>query len=1010
MLKKVCIMSLSTLMMLAAPMSTAEVALAVETTAAESIKTKGTLGTCKWDIDEGGVLTIHAGEATLNINDRKTNIPWNNNLNSITAVKVDGNVKLSGNVQYLFSNLNVCQSIDLTGMTIAADATGVEKMFDGTACMNGKTYKDAKANKELNIKTTHIKAKSFARIAAADLYTLTYDANGGSISQASKSVTSDSAYGTLATPTRTGYTFAGWYTAANGGTQVTASTICKGDATIYAHWKANSYTVTCEDWLVDANNNRKVKLGSSTKSMPYGTTANGTEWGESTTVGMYHDGFTYKSATTATVGTSGTTVYRYFWAYPDLNGLLDGNRVWNINGFGTADVYINGTQVANDVSDYYTAYPYGTTYEFKDIKPAAGKTYDGLESGSLKGTITGATDTHLKFHTNAYTISYALNGGSVLGNPTSYNEASPLIVLKNPALLGYTFSGWTGSNGIMPQKSTDLTGTSLDGYTMDHPYTAALRDHILGDEFSVTAGKTYRVMVTAKRTTGDLDLQGGLWYTSQTSGTSYDYWWGEFTKLMDVSNGYAVYYKDVTVPAGKTKAKFYIQIEQDFSGGSTQWSACDMHVFDLESAVKIPTGSTGDKSYTANWIANAYPIVLDANGGHMMATDNDSIVSEDKTTETFTVTYNLGYFCYRSIPVRTGYTFMGYFSEKNGKGEKVWNNGLHDGYNVACAVKSTYWSDDASKGKWRYPAGGTFYAGWKANDYSVKFDANGGSGTMDNESMTYDTAKDLTSNSFTHAGYTFAGWNTKADGTGTAYADKASVKNLTESGTVTLYAQWTPTITTVTFDPQGGTNHLDGGTNTLKLGYDYTSYYVQHVPVRKGYTFDGYYTGKNGTGVKVYGKGIDTDIHAGDSTVYMLANPVDGYWKKTGTTMCIWQNTNAQLALYANWIPNTYTVSIPTSISYSGMKTGKVNMSDSYDVIVKNETGSFGDTVVVQASNSVLSAENGSTEKLNVTTGSASSALTFTANGTKKDNVTITGTARTADKWTGLIQYTVSIK
>lgn len=881
------------------PMSTAEVALAVETTVTENIKAKGTLGTCKWDINESGVLTIHAGEATLNINDRKTNIPWNNNLNRITAVKVDGNVKLSGNVQYLFSNLNVCQSIDLTGMTIAADTTGVEKMFDGTACMNGKTYKDAKANKESNIKTTHIKVKSFARIAAANLYTLTYDANGGSVSQASKSVTSDSAYGTLATPTRTGYTFAGWYTAANSGTQVTASTICKGDATIYAHWKANSYTVTCEDWLVDVSNNRKVKLGSSTKLMPYGATASGTEWGESTTTGMYHDGFTYQSATTATVDTSDTTVYRYFWAYPDLNGRLDGNRTWHINGFGTADVYINGTQVANDVSDYYTAYPYGTTYEFKDIKPAAGKTYDGLESGSLKGTITGATSTNLKFHTNAYTISYVLNGGSVLGNPTSYNEAGPLIVLKNPALLGYTFSGWTGSNGIMPQKSTDLTGTSLSGYTMDHPYTAVLRDHILGDEFSVTAGKTYRVMVTAKRTTGDIDLQGGLWYTSQTSGASYDYWWGEFTKLMDIGNGYAIYYKDVTVPAGKTKAKFYIQINQDWTGGSTQWNAYDMHVFDLESAVKIPTGSTGDKSYTANW---------------------------------------------------------------------------------------------------------------KPNTYAIAFNADGGSGTMANESMTYDTAKDLTSNSFTRTGYTFTGWNTKTDGTGTYYSNKASVKNLAESGTVTLYAQWAPTMTTVTFDPQGGTNHLDSGTNTLKLRYDYTAYYVQHVPIKKGYTFDGYYTGKNGTGIKVYGKGIDTDYHPGDNTVYMLANSANGYWKKTGITMCIWQNTNAQLTLYANWIPNTYTVSIPTSISYSGMKAGKVNVSDSYDVIVKNETGSFGDTVAVQASNSVLSAENGSTEKLNVTTGSASSALTFTANGTKKDNVAITGTARTADKWTGLIQYTVSIK
>ena len=76
-------------------------------------------------------------------------------------------------------------------------------------------------------------------------YTLTYDVNGGNaLSPDHKSVTYNTAYGELPTPTRTGYTFVGWYTQATGGTAVSSSTIMgAGDVTIHAHWTANIYTV-----------------------------------------------------------------------------------------------------------------------------------------------------------------------------------------------------------------------------------------------------------------------------------------------------------------------------------------------------------------------------------------------------------------------------------------------------------------------------------------------------------------------------------------------------------------------------------------------------------------------------------------------------------------------------------------------------------------------------------------------------------------------------------------------
>ena len=75
--------------------------------------------------------------------------------------------------------------------------------------------------------------------------------------------------------------------------------------------------------------------------------------------------------------------------------------------------------------------------------------------------------------------------------------------------------------------------------------------------------------------------------------------------------------------------------------------------------------------------------------------------------------------------------------------------------------------------------------------YSVKFNANGGTGSMSNESFTYGTAKALTANAFTRTGYSFQGWATSASGA-KVYNDKQSVSNLTETSgaVVNLYAVW----------------------------------------------------------------------------------------------------------------------------------------------------------------------------------------------------------------------------
>jgi hypothetical protein len=98
----------------------------------------------------------------------------------------------------------------------------------------------------------------------------------------------------------------------------------------------------------------------------------------------------------------------------------------------------------------------------------------------------------------------------------------------------------------------------------------------------------------------------------------------------------------------------------------------------------------------------------------------------------------------------------------------------------------------------------TLNANLFADDRTVTFDANGGSGSIADETHKAPTA--LTANSFTRAGYTFSGWNTAADGSGTDYADGASYPFDADA---TLYAQWFAPDTEISSGPSGVTNSND---------------------------------------------------------------------------------------------------------------------------------------------------------------------------------------------------------
>ena len=101
----------------------------------------------------------------------------------------------------------------------------------------------------------------------------------------------------------------------------------------------------------------------------------------------------------------------------------------------------------------------------------------------------------------------------------------------------------------------------------------------------------------------------------------------------------------------------------------------------------------------------------------------------------------------------------------------------------------TGWDRDVTKPV----TGDTVYtARYRPAVYKVRFDANGGKGTMSDQSHTYDRKQALTANAFTREGYRFTGWNTRRDSKGKAFTDKQTVTNLlAHDGAVgVLYAQW----------------------------------------------------------------------------------------------------------------------------------------------------------------------------------------------------------------------------
>ena len=257
--------------------------------------------------------------------------------------------------------------------------------------------------------------------------------------------------------------------------------------------------------------------------------------------------------------------------------------------------------------------------------------------------------------------------------------------------------------------------------------------------------------------------------------------------------------------------------------------------------------NTNTNATTSSWNANTnknnvngtyYPIVK---AKAVQVTFHRNTSAKDATTVIKTFTYGKSGQKFNDNGwTNTGHTMTGWEERQP---DKVKN------YNVNAEVKDTWIDSRAPKID--------LYAVWSPNTYTISYNANGGSGAPTAQTKTYGTDLTLTTSKPTRSGYTFNGWNTKSDGSGTSYS--AGGKFTTNANT-TLYAKWKQNTFTLRYNDNMGSG-CSTKTKTIipgnKLG-------ILCRPTRSGYWyFNGwYYDGKKYTASTVFNGNSDITLVA----------------------------------------------------------------------------------------------------------------------------------------------------
>lgn len=479
----------------------------------------------------------------------------------------------------------------------------------------------------------------------------------------------------------------------------------------------------------------------------------------------------------------------------------------------------------------YTA-PYtsgGYTYNRKDALQVKGPYWSSANASSQSGSFSSNTT---KYFYGYYT------------NDDGSSAKHPL------ALMNYSYQN-SVSFGFMNMDAIQSGGTAR---TFTVTFNANGGSTPTASK-TVTYNSTYGTLPTPTRS----NYRFTGWYTSASGGTRiqasnkvtitanqtlYAHWVAVYYLDLNVYlngsiiNDTNVFHCDVTV-GGTTQASNVCDYYKQHDTGSS-WSVTGLTT--ASGYTRYSTGTTSGtltaKTNCTIYIGRNYTITYDRNGG----TSGNS---------TQTVNYGTSWTTKGATCVKPGYAQTSWNTAKDGSGTT---------YNLSTAQTSTQ------------SANLTLYAIYTGNTYYVKYDANGGSGSIGNTTHRYGTPSNLSANTFTRTGYTFTGWNTQADGNGTALNDKHSLSGLTTTAgaTVTIYAQWAINSYTLTVNPNGGT--WNGSTSTQSFTQTYNTTKALPLPTRAGYFFIGWQDLGTGWTYDSNNDNICFENGIGNITTYCNAN------------------------------------------------------------------------------------------------------------------------------------------
>ncbi len=648
-------------------------------------------------------------------------------------------------------------------------------------------------------------------------YTVTYNTNGGTGEMNDTSFISgigkrleENVY------TRTGYTFSNWNTESDGtGRSFNNTEYVKdlteeedGEVTLYAQWNPNQYEVSL-------NNEGAASAGTTTIYERYDTGyfLDAEETEQMTTTGNIitvpsKRGYTFAGYYTSQNG-EGTQ-------YIDGNGNLTtsantGNfsengvlyAKWNINTYTVT--YNYATNGGSSATKETARVNYTSSIDLAPTATKSGWTFVGWNTDqtattpltSLTMDISDVTLYAIYSKTLTATL-YTYNNQSTTKSATIYNtETSASINLGTTSLSGYTFRGWSTSNSADATISVVANGNasiaSNTTYYASYTYTITNTYYAYyGSYTSKTATATGYMNYTGSKVGGKPTApsvsnpsgwSGRGWSTSNGANAS--------VATPGIVTGNTTYYYSWSKSVTAT-----LKIYNNASGGTKTGTAYLNYKGDTTNA-SIALGTTSLSGYSfRGWSTGT-----GATSG--VVSNNTASINTNTTfyasySYTVTIKYSGNSSTSGSTPSNsTGTAYMNYTGSKSGASIKLAANPFsrtgytYGGWNTATAGNGTNYSANTS---YTLSANATLYAKWTGITYYIKFNGNGNTGGSTAQmTMTYGTAKNLTSNGFSKSGYSWNCWRTSSSSSsGTKYTNGQSVNNLTTTNgaTVNLYAIW----------------------------------------------------------------------------------------------------------------------------------------------------------------------------------------------------------------------------